>query len=229
MNDVNLRTDLSDSHTETRLATTSEDRYAAYRLRYALYIAEQGKPYAEADHDLRILTDELDDDGEVIVVKSDGAICGTVRANWFDSAKTWGRYGKLFALSRFARVSLAEIAVCSRLAASPEHRHARAPEKLFEAIYERGLKRHTKLCFVTCAPVLRRMFRKYGFREYLAPIDDPVVGPLHRLVLVLSDLEYLAKCGSPFIRIATEHALIPNSHVWLTEMFESYGAQYASA
>ncbi len=212
---------------EIRLAVTEQDRFDAYRLRYALYIAEQGKPYPEADHRQQTLMDELDNDGDIIVVESDGVICGTVRANWFDSPTAFARYHHVFELSRFSDISPAEIAVCSRLAASPEHDHAWAREKLFEAIYERGLVRNTQLCFVTCAPLLRRMFRKYGFREYLAPIEDKIVGKLHRMLLVLHDLDHLAQCGSPFYRIAMERELAAVSHGWLSDMFNNYKTNYA--
>jgi len=41
------------------------------------------------------------------------------------------------------------------------------------------------------------MFRHYGFREYAAPILDPVVGTLHRTLLVLDDLDNLSRANSP--------------------------------
>lgn len=218
---------VSHSDYPARLALSEQDRLAAFRLRYARYIAEQGKPYPEADHQQQILSDELDHDGDIIVVESDGIICGTVRANWLDSPTTLARYHHVFELSRFSDIAPAEIAVCSRLAASPEHRHARAREKLFDVIYERGLARNTQICFVTCAPYLTRMFRKYGFREYLAPVRDPIVGTLHRMLLVLHDLDHLAQCGSPFYRIAVERELTAAKHHWLTDMFDNYKAGYA--
>ncbi len=81
---------------------------------------------------------------------------------------------------------------------------------------------------MTCSPFLIRMFRKYGFREYLTPIEDPIVGTLHRMLLVLHDLDHLAQCGSPFYRIAMERGLAAVKHHWLTDMFNDYKAQYAS-
>jgi predicted GNAT family N-acyltransferase len=208
--------------TVARVAVTTADRLAAFRLRYEVYIAEQGKEYPEADHDERLLSDELDPDGEIIVVESGGDIVGTVRANWFDSSATRARYSHVFELTRFPSINQAEIAVCSRLAASTEHRHSIAREMLFETIYEQGLDRKTRLCFATCASLLLRMFRKYGFREYAAPIRDPVVGTLHRTLLVVDDLEHLHRIQSPFARIAARQAIQDIARPWLNNLFDAY-------
>jgi predicted GNAT family N-acyltransferase len=186
----------------SRVANTEADRRAAYRLRYDVYVAEQGKPYPEADHRRRLLTDELDPEGETIVIAAGQKVIATVRANWFDSAATMARYRDVFELSRFPSVLPSQIAVCSRLAASVEYRDATARQKLFEAIYEIGITRDTKLCFATCTSVLARLFRAYGFREYADTISDPVVGKLHRTVLHLDDIEYLERIRSPFVVVA---------------------------
>jgi predicted GNAT family N-acyltransferase len=192
-----------------RIAVDPVDRRSAFRLRYDVYIAEQGKGYPDANHDERLLSDELDPDSELIVVESMGDIVGTVRANWFDSVATRARYAHVFELIRFPEPLPNYIAVCSRLAASAEHRHTRARSLLFETIYANGLQRNTQLCFATCAPLLLRMFRKYGFREYLAPIHDAVVGILHRTLLVLDDLDHLERVRSPFFEMAKDRKVVP--------------------
>jgi predicted GNAT family N-acyltransferase len=209
-----------------RVAVSTEDRLAAFGLRYEVYIAEQGKPYPEADHDDRLLSDELDADGDIIVVEVDKAIIGTVRANCFSSPLTRARYAHVFELSRFAGLDMGEVVVCSRLAASTEHRHAIARGLLFEGIYEHRLIRNTKLCFATCAPTLSRMFRMYGFREYASPIRDPVVGTLHRTLLVLDDTEHLTKIGSPFASIAHRHAVPMVPRPSLNKLLDDYTARH---
>ena len=145
-------------------ARTPEDYKAAYRLRYEVYVAEQQKAYPEADHSGKLFSDELDPDGDTIVVKTaDGIVVGTVRANWFDSEQAYAHYADVFDVENFRAIDRKFISVCSRLAASAEHRHARVRELLFETIFQHGLQRDTKLCFATCAPILLRLFRKYGF------------------------------------------------------------------
>jgi hypothetical protein len=73
------------------------------------------------------------------------------------------------------------------------------------------------------------MFRKYGFREYLAPIHDPVVGTLHRTLLVLDDLPHLARVGSPFLPMAQQKNLVANERPWLKQIFDDYKARHADA
>jgi predicted GNAT family N-acyltransferase len=213
----------------SRFATTTEDRLAAFRLRYEVYIAEQGKPYPEADHVDRYLSDELDADGVLIIVESDDQIVGTVRANHFNSPMVRARHAHVFELGLFSAIRTPQIAVCSRLATLPEHRHATARALLFDAIYEYGLEHDTRLCFVSCAPLLVRMFRRYGFREYAPPIKDPVVGTLHRNLLVLDDLEYLQRIQSPFAAIAARANVTHQDRPWLTHLFEKYRAHYVHA
>lgn len=219
----------SESITSARVADGGQDRNAACRLRYDVYIEEQGKPYPEADHCNRLLTDDLDIDGEIIVAQFDGHIVGTLRANWFDSAATRARYRSMFELDRFSLISPAQIAVCSRLAASHDHRHCRARELLFETVYRRGLQRGTRLCFAACAPLLLRMFRKYGFREYAGPLNDPIVGRLHRTLLVLDDLQHLARVASPFDPIAKGERLRPQDQPWLDRIFDEYKGRHENA
>jgi len=218
MPDSNGKSSPAGGGLQARIAQSLADREAAYRLRYEIYVAEQGKPYAEADHDRRFLSDELDTDGTTIVVESSGQIVGTVRANWFDCPATASKYHNFFAIEQFPTIPPARIAVCSRLAALLEHRYQAARGLLFDSIYLRGLDRDTQLCFVACARILTRMFRGYGFREYAPPVNDPVVGPLHRFVLVLDDVEYLEQSGSPFYALAIEQKLPSVERPWLQSL-----------
>lgn len=202
------------------VARTKGDQEAAFRLRYEVYIAEQGKPYPEADHTQRMLSDELDETAEIIVAESSGHIVGTVRANWFDSASTRLRYLDMFQMVEDKPTRAERVAVCSRLAALPGHRHSRARELLFESIYEVGLARSTELCFATCTPALVRMFKQYGFREYATPIDDLIAGKLCRMLLVLDDLDHLASVRSPFTMIAQRYSLSQQYRPWIGHLFE---------
>ena len=45
------------------ISAPAADREDAYRLRYEVYVAEQGRSYLEANHKDRLLSDALDADG----------------------------------------------------------------------------------------------------------------------------------------------------------------------
>jgi predicted GNAT family N-acyltransferase len=211
-----------------RLAISFADRHAAYRLRYARYVAEQGKPYPEADHSQQILTDELDPEADIVIVEVGGEVGATVRSNWFDSMSTRTRYSSTFELSRFANIAHARICACSRLAVSAGVKYAGARDLLFDAIYERALDRGAQLCFITCAPALVRLFQKYGFREFGHPINDRVVGKLSRLLLVLHDLPHLERSGSSFFKIASGRGLPSESQRWLSDLLNEYRPKNAN-
>jgi len=202
-----------------RVAQSEQEYREIAHLRYAAYVQEQRKIYPEADHQARLLRDSLDASGETIYVAEGNSVLGTVRANWLDCEKTHVRYSTVFQSDQFSDVPRAHVSVCSRLAVVANRRNAVIRRLLFNAIYERGLKRNTRLSFVTCAPSLVRIFRRYGFREYAPPIHDPVAHTLHRMLLVLADLDYLSSIGSPFHAIALKAGLVAGDRVDFGELF----------
>jgi predicted GNAT family N-acyltransferase len=203
-----------------RIAATVHDQLEAFRIRYTVYVAEQRKSYPSADHRQKMLSDHLDSSATIILVAGENGSCGTVRANFLDSAGVRSAYENQIDLSLFSLIPDRCISVCSRLAVLPEHRGRIVSSLLFSEIYRYGLSRNTQLCFEVCAPSLLPIFRRYGFREYLPPFFDPIVGELHRMVLVLDDLAYLESVRSPFLGIAKQAGLAHQCRPWLEKQIE---------
>jgi predicted GNAT family N-acyltransferase len=203
-----------------RIAATEHDRLEAYRIRYAVYVAEQRKSYPSVDHGQQVFSDDLDSSATIILVSGENGSCGTVRANFLDSPSVRSAYETQIDLALFSLIPDHCISVCSRLAVLPEHRRRIVSGLLFSEIYRYGLSRNTQLCFEVCAPSLLPIFRRYGFREYLPPCFDPIVGQLHRMVLVLDDLAYLERVRSPFLGIAKQFGLAHKCRPWLEERIE---------
>jgi predicted GNAT family N-acyltransferase len=203
-----------------RIAATEQDRLEAYRIRYAVYVAEQRKSYPSADHQREIFSDDLDSSATIVLVTDGSGSCGTVRANFLDSVGVRSAYQNEIDLSLFSLVPDPCISVCSRLAVLPEHRGRIVSSLLFSQIYRYGLSRNTQLCFEACVPSLLPIFRRYGFREYVPPFVDPIVGHLHRMVLVLDDLAYLERVRSPFLAIAKHVGLAHQCRPWLEKRIE---------
>jgi predicted GNAT family N-acyltransferase len=197
------------------IASNCDDRADAYRTQYRVYVEEQQKAYSEADHLRGWLTDPLDRNAIVVLVRQGGAPCGTVRATFADHDCVKSHYANLFELGRFDRISDASISVCSRLAVLPGHRATAVSSLLFTTIYECGLKRNTQLSFSACAPELIQLFVRYGFREFSMPFVDPVVGTLHRMVLALDDLVHLEHVRSPFLAVARRFGVRAVSRPWI--------------
>src|SRR5437899_231885 len=203
-----------------RIAAGEHDRLAAYKIRYKVYVAEQRKSYPSVDHVQQIFSDDLDSSGTIILVSGRSGPCGTVRANFFESPGVRSVYETQIDLSLFSSIPDHCISVCSRLAVLPEHRGRIVSGLLFSEIYRYGLSRNTQLCFEACAPSLLPIFRRYGFREYLPPCVDPIVGLLHRMVLLLDDLAHLEKVRSPFLGIAKQFGLGHKCRPWLEKRIE---------
>ena len=98
---------------------------------------------------------------------------------------------------------------------------------LFDAVYATGMTHGARLCFATCAPALLRMFRRVGFREYLAPIVDPYLGLRHRILLVMDDLAHLERVHSPFLPTALQLRVVPRERRALTDLLRQFEASHA--
>lgn len=203
-----------------RMAVRS-DLEGVGRLRYEVYICEQGKPYPNADHARRVLIDALDEQAEIVLVESGERTEGTVRCNSLLDNPARVLYQDQLELHLFEAMSPSEMVVCSRLAVDPIYRHSTVRDLLFDTINRHRAARGTKLCFATCAPALLRLFKFYGFREYGTPTSDPYVGPLHRTVLVLDDVDWLMEVKSPFARAAIELGLKRVDRPWLDGVLRS--------
>ncbi|MEJ8837560.1 GNAT family N-acetyltransferase [Ramlibacter sp. AN1133] len=195
------------------VAETAADMQAVARLRYEVYIEEQGKPYPSADHANRTWTDALDlANPSVILVAAGDLVVGTIRVNALDDPEVRAVYGPVFDLTGAGAPFAEDAVVCSRLAVAPRHRNGRARALLLQTIFEHGLAGGAKHCFAASAAPLLRLFRSYGFREYAGPVQDPVVGKLRRSVLKLHDLRHLEAVGSPFVPSAKRLLSIADAH-----------------
>jgi predicted GNAT family N-acyltransferase len=201
------------------IASTEEERTKAYRLRYSVYIGEQQKEYPEADHHRAVLKDELDEHAAIVLVtRPDGNPCGTVRASFMDCEAVAETYQGRFELARFSQIPRRSIAICSRLAVLKSFRATAVARMLLTEVYQYGIEHDTQLCFEACAPMLKRFFIRYGFREHMPPYYDPVAGTLHRMVLVLDDISHLEQTGSPFLATARRLGVKNIVRPWVNEM-----------
>lgn len=204
------------------IAGTQGERDSAFSVRYTVYIEEQAKRYSSADHASRRLMDKLDESATIILVFDRGGPCGTVRANWRSSPEARETYDHQFELTMFDLLDPGAISICSRLAVLRRCRGTRVAGLLFREIYTVGIQTGTIVSFAACAPFLRPLFSRFGFREYIEPWEDPIVGTLHRMVLVLDDLEYLSCVRSPFLGIARSLHVEHSTRNWLTELLDQY-------
>jgi len=141
---------------QIRIAETDEERRAIFAFRYRVYIEEMGKPYKNADHENKLLTDELDDCATLLYVETDNEIIGTVRINWGCEEKVMSFYNNLdLALPYFSHFPSNLFSFNSRLMTSLAYRNTLLPKNLAEESYRLGRENGVYFNFISCKPILR--------------------------------------------------------------------------
>jgi hypothetical protein len=182
---------------DIRLLETEAEREAAYRLRYELYVEDQGLFGDQADHERRWLRDKKDNDGATCLAKLDGVPVGTARLNWGGDGEFTRENRETYDLDAFLDiVDPHDMAVGSRMVVRPEFRGGVLVLGLFTKLWELAVARGIELIFAECEPHLINKWVRFGFRPY-GLWEHPVNGTLVRLVYVLGDYDYAVRIGSP--------------------------------
>src|SRR5882757_8136585 len=102
------------SNIPIRVADCEQTRRAIYKFRYKIYIEEMGKPYRNADHENRLLTDELDENATLLYAEESGEIVGTTRINWGSDPIAMCAFREPFDLDMFQEFPSHLLSFCSR-------------------------------------------------------------------------------------------------------------------
>ena len=198
-----------------KVAETDDEKRAIYEFRYRVYIEEMGKPYSHADHTLKQLTDELDDQATLLYASQDGEITGTLRINWGEDVSAFKAFNEPCALAKFRQFPVDSLSFCSRLMVHQACRSSAVAAALSTTAFLTGCCRNTQFNFMHCAPRLVRLFERMGFRQFTRRFRDPEIGSQVPLVLVLEDVEHLRAMRSPFF----DHAVKRSNGSYTTNWF----------
>ena len=184
-------------------AQTTAERAKAFRLRYELYVAQQGLFGANANHQRRWLRDEADEHATIWLATRGPQAIASARMCWGGEQLDAGTRAA-FGLDTFAgAVDESAIAIVSRLVVHPEHRDPRLKLRLFVDMLGEALARASEVVLIECEPHLVNRWIKLGFRPY-GLTEHPVNGVLVRLALVLGDHAHIAGLGSPLAPFLTQ-------------------------
>ncbi|MEM7483508.1 MAG: GNAT family N-acetyltransferase [Acidobacteriota bacterium] len=184
---------------DLRWATTEDERAAVYRLRYELYVADQGLFTDVADHARRWLTDEYDAVSRVALAEIDGEVVGTVRVTFGDEAAFSDGARHEYDFARFAGVvDEGDIGIITRFLVRKEYRgngilSFQLLWKAFECCAVHGLE----LLLGTCEAHLMNRYRTLGFQPYGKLYNHPTSGALVPIAIVFGDLAHMQRIGSP--------------------------------
>jgi predicted GNAT family N-acyltransferase len=133
----------------------------AQRLRYEVYCQELGRQSPYADHDRKIITDRLDDDGHVFVALENGETIGTLRGN-VSANQSLGFYEELYRMNASKHHPQAT-AICTKFIVKRSRRGGPAAMKLISAMVRFGLRIDVKECYIDCIPALLPYYKALGF------------------------------------------------------------------
>jgi predicted GNAT family N-acyltransferase len=179
------------------------------KLRYAIYVAEQGKALRYADHVKQTLLEPSDRTGTNIFIKNDDhEIVGAGRLHFVSYSDDIDR-----ALHRASveSASAGASAFVSRVVVKPGYRKGPLTGLLLQALYKQGIDFgcHTALALVR--EPNRKIFGKAGFLQYAAETHIPEFGLVAPMILPASDREYIARHAPLFEEFA--HTL-PQNATW---------------
>jgi len=143
------------------LCRNKEMLESAMRLRYEVYCQELGRRSPHADHERRIITDDLDPTAHVFIAVEAGETIGTLRAN-ASCESALGMFEELYGMKRSA-CHPAATAICTKFIIRKASRTGFAALKLMSAVAHYGLRHGIKECYVDAIPMLLPYYKSVGF------------------------------------------------------------------
>jgi predicted GNAT family N-acyltransferase len=207
---------------DIQVARSDEDRERIFRFRYDVYVTEMGKSPAEADHQKKIIRDELDEDAHLLYAEDEGQIVGTVRLNCRSKKKFPDVWEQRYDIEKFAPSFGDHISMTSRMMVARDYRGSSVPAALVGAVYSAGREMGSKFDFCNCAPSLLEFYEQIGFRRFTDGFVDEDNGYHVPLVMVVRDTQYLRQVRSPLYRVARNFEHEPETGVWFQETFPSH-------
>jgi len=157
---------------------------AAQQLRYEVYCGELGRQSPFADHERRIIADELDQTGHTFVAVEAGETIGTLRLN----LAAEGPLGILEELYGMAQSSHhpRRTGICTKFIVKRAKRGGPASLKLIGAVVKYGLRNSVREGYIDCIPALLPYYKALGFTITAPPFVHRENGTSHPMVLDLA-------------------------------------------
>lgn len=133
----------------------------AARLRYEVYCEELGRDSPYADHDRKILRDDLDSFGITFVSIEDGEVTGTIRGSRPNEGPI-GMLEDIYGLPQSPYYPDAT-SICTKFLVKKSKRQGPTALKLVAALVRYGLNHGVVECFIDCVPGLLPYYRAFGF------------------------------------------------------------------
>lgn len=142
---------------------TRELLHEAQRIRYDIYCGELGRSSPHADHDARVIADDLDLRGHVLLSFEDGRPVATMRLNM-------ARDGSLGVLEELYGMEQSPFhpeatAVCTKFIVKKAHRVGQSSFRLMATAVDLAQRYGIKHCYIDCIPSLKPFYMSLGFKQ----------------------------------------------------------------
>jgi predicted GNAT family N-acyltransferase len=152
-----------DAATEVVLCRTPQLLLEAQRIRYEIYCEELGRTSPFADHDKRIIADELDEHGYVLLAMENGAPIATLRMNMARNGSL-GPLEELYGMAASPHHPQAT-GVCTKFIVRKSYRLGQVSFRLMATAIELAQQYEVKNCYIDCIPSLQPFYASLGFAQ----------------------------------------------------------------
>ena len=183
-------------------ATTIEEKDAIYGFRFDIFGREMGLLGPVENWDEPKFSDWADEYSHHVYAKSDGEVVGSIRLMRGNHCVSSSEYEETYAFKPFLDLlEPNEIAVVTRLMVGKAYRGTTLGLNMIRNIAEYCVEQEIGCVFCDCQPHLVPLYQRYGFQTYRSVFNDPYVGVMIPLVMVLGDIDHFTKVRSPFLRV----------------------------
>ncbi|MGD9671497.1 MAG: cyclic nucleotide-binding domain-containing protein [Hyphomicrobiaceae bacterium] len=167
--------------TEIILCRRPEQLLAAQRIRYKVYCEELGRTSPYADPVKKIIADDLDVTGHVLLAIANGKSVATMRMNMSRDGGL-GILEELYGM-RTCTNHPKNTGIVTKFIVSKEHRFGQIAFKLMATAVEMAQRYDIKDCFMDCVPQLKPFYVALGFAQSGPPFLHHENGRSHPLRL----------------------------------------------
>jgi hypothetical protein len=195
--------------TPVRVAASTEEREAVYRLRYRVFIGELNRQFADIDHARQMMFSGDDEHpGSFLLYTGElPNITSTLRLRIWGPGQVPPREYGWYAINRFPGGETLTTGDIGRLAIDPGARGLTILPALLVHVYTLAvLEQNVGLLFCICSPGHVRYYRGLGMIPYGADLVETGAGPIQvPLVCAPSDAAWLRRCRSFLAPLAKKH------------------------
>lgn len=143
------------------LCQTEELLREAQRIRYEIYCEELGRTSPHADPETRVIADDLDGTGHVLLALDHDIPIATLRLNMARDGPL-GLLEELYGMAQ-SQHHPQHTGVCTKFIVKKSHRLGQSAFRLMSTAVEMAQRYAVRQCFMDCVPELRPFYLSLGF------------------------------------------------------------------